>query len=169
MVDIIIIQIAEAVATVAIAWLIAETLIRVISRAAKKAGASADLIRTVREAISILWIVLAAVGIIVVTGLTSLFSFLTLSGIVGLAISLALQNTLSNVISGVLLLSDGALRLHDSVAYSGLKGEVVKLGLRSTWVRTESGDIAIISNTYLQAGPLINHSALSRLEKKLRV
>jgi len=165
MVDIIIIQIAEAVATVAIAWLIAETLIRVISRAAKKAGASADLIRTVREAISILWIVLAAVGIIVVTGLTSLFSFLTLSGIVGLAISLALPN----VISGVLLLSDGALRLHDSVAYSGLKGEVVKLGLRSTWVRTESGDIAIISNTYLQAGPLINHSALSRLEKKLRV
>src|SRR6267143_1670876 len=105
MVDMIIIQIAEAVGIVAIAWLIAEALIRVISRAAKRAGASADLIRTVREAISILWIVLAAVGIIVVTGLTSLFSFLTLSGIVGLAISLALQNTLSNVISGVLLLS----------------------------------------------------------------
>ncbi len=94
MVDLMIIQIAEAVAIVAIAWLIAESLIRVISRAAKRAGASPDLIRTVREAISILWIVLAAVGIIVVTGLTSLFSFLTLSGIVGLAISLALQNTL---------------------------------------------------------------------------
>jgi small-conductance mechanosensitive channel len=169
MVDSVIIQIAEAIGIVAFAWLIAEALIRVISRAAKRAGASNDLIRTVREAVSILWIVLAAVAIVTITGIASVFSFLTLSGIVGLGISLALQNTLSNIISGILLLSDGALRLHDSIAYGGLKGEVVKLGLRSTWVRTDSGDIAIISNTYLQAGPLINHSALSRLEKKLKV
>jgi small conductance mechanosensitive channel len=167
MVDVIVIQIAEVVIIVAVAWLTAEILIRVISRAAKRAGASADLIRTVREALSILWIVLAVVAIFSITGSASLL-FLTLSGIVGLAISLALQNTLSNVISGILLLSDGALRLHDSISFGSLKGEVVKLGLRSTWVRTESGDIAIISNSNLQAGPLINHSAINRLEKKLR-
>ena len=169
MVDVIIIQIVQMVITIAVSWLIAELLIKLISRTAKRAGASPDLIRTVREALSILWIVLAAVAIVTITGIASVFSFLTLSGIVGLGISLALQNTLSNIISGILLLSDGALRLHDSIAYSGLKGEVVKLGLRSTWMRTESGDIAIISNSYLNAGPLVNYSAVSRLEKKLKV
>ncbi len=168
MVDVIILQIVGAVVIVAVAWLIAEALIRVISRAAKRAGASSDLIRTVREAVSILWIVLAGVAIITVTGIASVFSFLTLSGVVGLAISLALQNTLSNIISGILLLSDGALRLHDSIAYGGLTGEVVKLGLRSTWVKTDSGDIAIISNNYLANGPLVNLTAGERLEKKLR-
>jgi small conductance mechanosensitive channel len=166
MVDIL--QVAYVVAAIAVAWLVAEVLIKVISTAAKRGGASPDLIRTVREAITILWIVLAVVAIFSITGVASLFSFLTLSGIVGLAISLALQNTLSNIISGILLLSDRALRLHDMIAYGGLNGEVVKIGLRSTWVRTDSGDIAIISNSNLQAGPLINHSAVNRLEKKLR-
>jgi small conductance mechanosensitive channel len=169
MIDPVIIQVVEAVVTIAIAWLVAEVLIKLISGVAKRAGASPDLIRTVREALSILWIVLAAVAIVTISGIASVFSFLTLSGIVGLAISLALQNTLSNIISGILLLSDGALRLHDSIAYGGLKGEVVKLGLRSTWMRTETGDIAIISNSYLNAGPLVNYSAVSRLEKKLKV
>src|SRR4029077_2161604 len=115
MVDPVIIQIVEAIVTIAIAWLVAEVLIKLISGVAKRAGASPDLIRTVREALSILWIVLAAVAIVTISGIASVFSFLTLSGIVGLAISLALQNTLSNIISGILLLSDGALRLHDSI------------------------------------------------------
>lgn len=92
-----------------------------------------------------------------------------LSGIVGLAISLALQNTLTNIISGILILSDGVLRLHDSVEYSGVRGRVVKIGLRATWVKTDSGDIAIISNNYLANGPLVNFTARERLERKLRL
>src|SRR3989454_8954433 len=169
MIDPLIIQIASAVATVAVAWLVAEILIGLISGVARRAGASPDLIRTIREVLSILWIVLAAALILSIAGIASLFSFLTLSGIVGLAVSLALQNTLSNIISGILLLSDGALRLHDSVVYSGLKGEVVKIGLRATWVKTDSGDIAIISNNYLANGPLVNFTARERLERKLRL
>ena len=110
-----------------------------------------------------------AAWLVIVLGLGSIFSFLTLSGIVGLAISLALQNTLSNIISGILILSDGVLRLHDSVEYSGVKGRVVKIGLRATWVKTDSGDIAIISNNYLANGPLVNFTAGERLEKKLRL
>ena len=93
--------------------------------------------------------------------------FSDLSGIAGLAISLALQNTLSNIISGILILSDGVLRLHDSIEYSGVKGKVVKIGLRATWVKTDSGDIAIISNNYLANGPLVNFTARERLERKL--
>jgi len=102
-----------------------------------------------------------------VIGIASQFSFLTISGIVGLAVSLALQNTLSNIISGVLLLSDGVLRLDDSIEYSGLGGVVVKIGLRATWVKTDRGDIAVISNNYLVNGPLINHTTTQRLERKL--
>jgi len=161
--------VAQLVAIVAGSWLVSELLIRVISRIAKRAGASADLIRTVREGLSILWVVFLAAGLIIVTGIGSIFSFLTLSGIAGLAISLALQNTLTNIISGILILSDGVLRLHDSVEYSGVKGKVVKVGLRATWVQTDRGDIAIISNNYLANGPLVNFTARERLEKKLRL
>ena len=164
-----IIFIAQVASVIAGSWLVAELLIRLITRGAKRAGASADLIRSVREALSILWIIFVAVGLVSVTGIGSIFSFLTLSGIAGLAISLALQNTLTNIISGILILSDGVLRLHDSIEYSGVKGRVVKIGLRATWVKTDSGDIAIISNNYLANGPLVNFTASERLERKLRL
>ena len=163
-----VIFIAELGAVIAVSWLVSELFIRLIIRGAKRAGASAELIRNVREGLSLLWVVFVVGWLVIVTGLGSIFSFLTLSGIVGLAISLALQNTLSNIISGILLLSDGVLRLHDSVEYSGVKGKVVKIGLRATWVKTDSGDIAIISNNYLVNGPLLNFTAGQRLEKKLR-
>ena len=163
-----VIFIAELGAVIAGSWLVSELFIRLIIRGAKRAGASAELIRNVREGLSLLWLVFVVGWLVIVTGLGSIFSFLTLSGIVGLAISLALQNTLSNIISGILLLSDGVLRLHDSVEYSGVKGKVVKIGLRATWVKTDSGDIAIISNNYLVNGPLLNFTAGQRLEKKLR-
>jgi small conductance mechanosensitive channel len=144
-----------------------EALIRGLSRLVRRAGAHAGLARSIREGFTLIWISLAGVAILSLTGIASEFSFLTISGIVGLTASLALQNTLSNIISGVLLLSDGVLRLDDSVEYSGVKGIVVKIGLRATWVKTEHGEIAVISNNYLVNGPLVNHTATQRLERKL--
>jgi len=157
----------EIVLIVVGSGLFTEALIRGLSRLVRRAGAHAGLARSIREGFTLLWIILAGVGILSFTGIASQFSFLTISGIVGLAVSLALQNTLSNVISGVLLLSDGVLRLDDSVEYSGVKGVVVKIGLRATWVKTDHGDIAVISNNYLVNGPLVNYTATKRLERKL--
>jgi small conductance mechanosensitive channel len=147
--------------------LFTEALIRGLSRLVRRAGGHAGLARSIREGFTLIWITLAAVGILSLAGVASEFSFLTVSGIVALAVSLALQNTLSNIISGVLLLSDGVLRLDDSVEYSGVKGVVVKIGLRATWVKTDQGNIAVISNNYLVNGPLVNHTATQRLERKL--
>src|SRR5436853_7906865 len=144
-------------------------MIRLVTRGAKRAGGSADLSRDVRDGLCILCVGFVAAWFVIVLGLGSIFSFFMLSGIVGLAISLALQNTLTNIISCILILSDGVLRLHDSVEYSGVKGRVVKIGLRATWVKTDSGDIAIISNNYLANGPLVNFTARERLERKLRL
>jgi len=164
--DIVILIVEIAVIIVGSA-LFTEALIRGLSRLVRRAGAHAGLARSIREGFYIIWITLTAFVILSVTGFGSEFSFLTISGIAGLTVSLALQNTLSNIISGVLLLSDGVLRLDDSVEYSGVKGVVVKIGLRATWVKTEHGDIAVISNNYLVNGPLVNHTATQRLERKL--
>ncbi len=167
MIDPIIILIVEIALIIVGSALFTEALIRGLSRLVRRAGGHAGLARSIREGFTLVWITLAGVGILSVIGVASEFSFLTISGIVGLAVSLALQNTLSNIISGVLLLSDGVLRLDDSVEYSGVKGVVVKIGLRATWVKTDRGDIAVISNNYLVNGPLVNHTATQRLERKL--
>ncbi len=160
-----IILVAEAIAIIVGSWLVRGLL----TRAAERAGATPSLLRGIRGGLSVAWIVLAAAWLLSITGIASLFSVLTLSGIVGLAVSLALQNTLSNMISGILLLSDGVLRLDDTVEYGGVKGRIVRIGLRSTWIRREDGTVAVISNNILAGGPLIIYSAGERVEKKLRL
>jgi len=124
-----IILVAEALGIVAGSWLIRGFLTRVITRAAKRAGATPAYCGGVRGGLSVAWIVLVATWLLSITGIASLFSVLTFSGIVGLAVSLALQNTLSNMTSGILLFSDGVLRLDDIVEYGGSKGVVAKIGL----------------------------------------
>jgi small-conductance mechanosensitive channel len=101
------------------------------------------------------------------SGLTSEFTALTVSGIVAIALSLALQTTLTNVMSGILLLLDGSIRVSDSVEYSGVKGEVVKIGLRNAWIKTNEGNLVIIGNSQLASGPLTNYTASQQLLEKL--
>lgn len=85
---------------------VGELFRRGLTALAKRAGASKQLIRTTRDGVRITWIVVAVAAILIVTGIASEFQALTVTGIAGLTISLALQTTLSNIIAGVLLFSD---------------------------------------------------------------
>ncbi len=145
---------------------------RLITTISTKAGASKAVSNSVRQWFGVLMVVFAIAAVAYLTGLSSEITTLTISGIGGLAISLALQNTLSNIIAGVLLLNDGVIRLGDDIQYGGpggVRGEIVKLSLRTTWIRTRDGVITIIGNSNLSAGPILNYSAGARLGKKLQV
>ncbi len=149
--------------------LIGQVLVRLVAHAAKRAGVAPNEVRQIRDAVNVIWIALAAVGILQVLGITSEFTTLTVSGVAGLAATLALQSTLQNIIAGLFMISDHTLRLNDRIEYGGIKGEVVRMGLRTAWVRDEGGSIVIVSNSSLGSGPLTNHTATKRLEKKLQV
>ncbi|MGA2199719.1 MAG: mechanosensitive ion channel domain-containing protein [Nitrososphaerales archaeon] len=140
-----------------------------VKRAAKLAGAGRVLIRDLGAFARIIEVVLIAFTITRLSGLSSDFTTLTLSGIGALALSLALQTTLSNIISGILLLSDGVIHLGDVIEYSSVKGTVVRIALRNIWLKTDSGSIAVVSNTSLSNGPLVNHTAIERLKKKYAI
>ncbi|HYB68020.1 MAG TPA: mechanosensitive ion channel domain-containing protein [Candidatus Acidoferrales bacterium] len=158
-----------AVVGIVVTVLIEEVISSVIRRAAKVAGTSPTVIRDVVVALRVIAILIILAGILSLTGLASEFTALTISGIGALAVSIALQNTLSNIVSGILLLYDGVIHLNDSVEYGSVKGKVVRLALRNTWIKTDSGKIAVISNSLLSSGPLINHSATERLSKKYAI
>src|SRR2546428_9981773 len=156
----ILIQIVSVVVASAI---VGELLRRGLTALAKRAGASRDAIRDIRGGVRIAWIVIAVAAVLIVTGIASEFQALTVTGLAGLAISLALQTTLSNILAGVLLFSDKTLRLNDVISYSGIKGTVVRVGLRSTLIRTQEGNVAIIGNSTLMNGPFVNYTAGERL------
>jgi small-conductance mechanosensitive channel len=153
----------------AVTVLIEEGINRVIRRAAKKAGTHSTVIRNIGVAMRVIAVLVMIAVILSITGLASEFAAITISGIAALAVSLALQNVLSNIISGILLFQDGAIHLNDIVEYGNVKGKIVILTLRNTWIKTDSGKIAVISNSLLAGGPLINHSATERLSRKYAI
>ncbi|HEV2226257.1 MAG TPA: mechanosensitive ion channel domain-containing protein [Nitrososphaerales archaeon] len=163
---------AEVVALIVGVVVVGTLLANLFRSVALKAGASKAVANSIRSWMGVLMIISVVAGVAYLTGISSQLTTLTISGIAGLAISLALQNTISNVISGVLLLSDGIIRLGDDIQYGGpggVRGEVVKLSLRTTWIRTQEGVITIIGNTNLSAGPILNYTAKARLGRKLEV
>ena len=159
--------ILQAAGLVAASAIIGELFRRAMTAVADRAGVSRGVTKRINEGVRLIWIVVAAVGVLTVTGVASAFQALTLTGLVGLAITLALQATLSNIIAGVMLFNDKTLRIHDVVSYGGVKGTVIKINLRSTWIRTEDGNIMIISNSTLMSGPFINYTAEGRLKERL--
>ena len=157
-----------AVALIAIG-VVGTLFARLIATLALRAGASKSVATSVRQWIAVLMISLGVASVAGVVGLSSQFTTLTISGIAGLALSLALQSTLSNIISGVLMLQDGVLRLGDEISFGSVRGEVIKLSLRTTWVKSSDGVIAVVGNSNLASGPIVNYTAKTRLEKKLQV
>ena len=149
--------------------LIEEGINRVIRRGAKKAGTNPTVIRDIAVAMRVIAVLVIVTVILSLTGLASEFTTITISGIGALAVSLALQNTLSNILSGILMFHDGLIHLNDTVEYGSIKGKVVRLAMRNTWIKMDSGKIAVISNSLLASGPLINHSATERISKKYAI
>lgn len=158
-----------SIAIVVAVALLGEGFLRLVQRVGKRAGLKPATLLAIRDAGRVLWVLLAVLGVAYYTNLASALAVLVVSTVGALTVSLALQATLSNVISGLLLLRDGTLRLGDLVEYSGVRGKVVRITLRASWIRTDTGALAVVGNTQLLNGPLINHTATERLTAQYKL
>ncbi len=80
-------------------------------------------------------------------------------GIGGLAIGLALQNTLANLFGGIHILSDKPLNVGDFVEIgTDLKGYVEDIGWRTTRIRKLSNNYVIVPNSHLADSIVVNYS-----------
>jgi len=106
--------------------------------------------------ISVFVAALARLGLDVKTALAGL-------GIGGLAIALAAQKTIENLIGGVSLLMDKAIHVGDFCQIGGRVGAVEDIGLRSLKLRTLDQNLLVIPNgslAQMQFENLMNRSKL---------
>jgi len=85
-------------------------------------------------------------------------SLIAILGATGLAIGLALQGTLSNVASGVMLLILRPFRVSEKITANGITGTVQEIGLFHTEVITDDGLFVAIPNSSIFSGIIINTS-----------
>ena len=74
-------------------------------------------------------------------------SVIAVMGAAGLAIGLALQGTLANVASGVMLLFLRPFNIGNYVDAGGIAGTVVEIGLFNTEIKTNNGLCLIVPNS----------------------
>jgi small conductance mechanosensitive channel len=89
-------------------------------------------------------------------------SLIAILGATGLAIGLALQGTLSNVASGVMLLFLRPVRVYERVRVADAVGTVREIGLFRTVVVTDNGNYVSIPNATVFSGIIINVSREAR-------
>jgi len=93
----------------------------------------------------------------------TLKSLLAGAGVAGLAISLALQGTLSNTFSGLFIAIKDELNIGDWIETNGFSGKVIEIDLRNTKIKEADNNIVVLPNKLILENPFKNHGLTRRI------
>lgn len=88
---------------------------------------------------------------------------LATSGALAIIVGLALQSTLSDVFSGIVLNTTKPYQVDDWVSIDDTEGRVFDIDWRATHLQTAQGDVAVIPNSVAAKGKIVNLSRPSNI------
>jgi small-conductance mechanosensitive channel len=102
--------------------------------------------------------------LVIMTALTALgvptTSMFAILGAAGLAVGLALKDSLSNIASGVMLIVLRPFRAGDHVIAAGQEGTVLEIRVFQTRLRAVDHRVIILPNSEITTAPIVNFSSL---------
>ncbi len=106
-------------------------------------------------------IVLIFLAIMIVAGSLGIdtSSLLAIFSVAGLAVSLAIQDSLSNLASGIVILLSKPFKVGDYVTAAGFSGTVREIGITHTRLSTVDNQIILIPNCSITSAAITNFSA----------
>ncbi len=94
--------------------------------------------------------------------------FTIVAGALGVGIGFGLQNVVNNFVSGLILLFERPIQVGDAVELGQLSGEVRRIGIRSSTIRTWDGAEVIVPNGSLISDSVTNWT-LSDRSKRIEI
>lgn len=88
-----------------------------------------------------------------------------LAGALGVGIGFGLQNIVNNFVSGLILLFERPIQIGDLVQLTDLQGEVLRIGIRSSTIRTYDGAEVIVPNATLIQERVTNWTLSDRVRR----
>ena len=153
------IKIGIAIAIFIVGKIIARMISNLLESALRRAGTDQMLIGflgNITYSILLVAVVLAAVDTLGVN-VTSLMAIL---GAAGLAVGLALKDSLSNFAAGVMIIIFRPFKIGDFITAGGVSGVVDEIALFATIMHTPDNQRIIVPNSAITSGTIINVSAL---------
>jgi len=135
----------------------------IIENSIQKGPDTTGLSQEVSPLIENLWTVLVIIGsIMLVLSIweVNVTPLLASAGIAGVAVALAAKDTLANFFGGISIFIDKPYKIGDYIVLDrGERGEVVKIGIRSTRIKTRDDIMISIPNAIIANTKIINESA----------
>lgn len=137
---------------------IASKIVSLIKKGMGKAKVDPTLISFAGHTIYIALVIVALVAAASNMGIDTT-SFIAIFGAAGLAVGLALKDTLSNVGAAVLIIFFRPFKVKDFIEASGVQGTVQSINLFSTTLNTVDNRSIVIPNGALIGGNIINYTS----------
>ena len=130
------------------AVMLARSAKRILHRIAERRGSGTGTTSLLEKTVQITIYILAAAFILQIFGV-ELTAILTTLGVGGLALALALQETLTNLFAGMYITIANQFRVGDIIAFDGNEGTVIDVGWRNTLIRKFDDSLLIVPNSKL--------------------
>lgn len=138
-------------------WLYAARTLTVLLGAVmmQRVGHTGRLLQDLLGAVIFLIAVIAALAYVLELPVKGV---LATSGALAIVVGLALQSTLSDVFSGIVLNTTKPYQLGDWISIDGTEGRVTDIDWRATRLQTSQGSMAVIPNSLAAKAKIINFS-----------
>src|SRR5471032_2477484 len=124
----------------------------------------------------IVWLMKALVWIVFVLALLSnlginVTTFVASLGIGGIAVALAVQNILGDLVASMAIAIDKPFEVGDAITVNTVSGTVERVGLKTTRIRADSGEQVIMSNSDMLKNTVRNFKRMQqrRVQFSLKV
>lgn len=159
---------AKPLLVLAVGKIIISILVKLTHKALDKSHLNSGIKIFTKSAVKItLWFI----AIIIAADMMGLntSSLVTLLGVVSLALSLSLQNLMTNIFSGITILLSKPFDIDDYVEIAGVGGTVSAISLMRTTLITPDKKVELIPNSDVCAGRITNYSLepIRRIEIKV--
>lgn len=150
-------QLIAAIVILFVGWMVARLVTAIVRKALGKSKLDPTLINFLSSLIYF-----AMMAFVVVSSITKLgvntASFVAIIGAASFALGFAMQGSLSNFAAGVMLMIFRPMRVNDLVEAGGVLGVVEEIGVFATTINTLENKRAIIANSTVTGGNIINYT-----------
>jgi small conductance mechanosensitive channel len=151
-------RIVAALAIFLIGRLISTLLTGWFGRAVQRIGMDKTLAGFFGSLIYIVLVVMVVLTAVAALGVPTT-NFLAILGAAGLAVGLALKDSLANFSSGVMLVFFRPFKVGDTIQAAGVNGVVDSIGIFSIVLKTPDNTVITVSNSLVYASTITNFTA----------
>ena len=152
------VQIVAALAIFVIGRWVARRIASGVAMATERANVDPTLTNFLQSVVYMALLVMVILAAVQQLGVEAT-SFFAILGAAGLAIGLALKDSLANFSSGTMLVFFRPFQAGDFVEAGGVSGTVVEISIFNTIIRTGDNRIITVPNSQIYAGSITNFSA----------